>query len=67
MPKGDRQIHDSLTWKWWLAEFVPKLRYDASTDRKSWRINFFGRRDPGTDPILHDSVWTLPSRVDAQR
>ncbi|MBB6413804.1 T6SS phospholipase effector Tle1-like catalytic domain-containing protein [Mesorhizobium sangaii] len=58
--KYDLPIHDSMTWKWWVAEFVPKRRYDASTDHKGWRVNLFGRRDPGPDPILHDSVWTLP-------
>lgn len=57
--RGELSIHDSLTWKWWLAEFVPKRRYDATTGRKGWRINLFGRRDPGADPILHDSVWLL--------
>ena len=57
--RDELSIHDSLTWKWWLAEFVPKRRYDATTGRKGWRINLFGRRDPGADPLLHDSVWLL--------
>ena len=61
--KHDRPIHDSLTWKWWAAEFVPKLRYDASTGRKVWCFNFFGRRNPGLNPIVHDSVWTLSGYV----
>ncbi|MGO7919431.1 DUF2235 domain-containing protein [Rhizobium ruizarguesonis] len=58
--KHNLSIHDSLTWKWWAAEFVPRHRYDASTGRKGWRFNLFSRRNPGADPILHDSVWTLP-------
>lgn len=27
----DLPVHASLTWKWWLAEFVPKRRYNHST------------------------------------
>jgi uncharacterized protein (DUF2235 family) len=54
-------VHDSLTWKWWVAEYVPKLRYDSSTGRKSWSFKPFSRRNPGPSPILHDSVWTLPN------
>ncbi len=55
----DLSVHDSLTWKWWAAEFVPKRHYDSLTGRKSWRVNFFRRREPGPDPIVHDSVWGL--------
>ncbi|MGN7713717.1 T6SS phospholipase effector Tle1-like catalytic domain-containing protein [Agrobacterium radiobacter] len=54
-------VHDSMTWKWWPAEYLPKLRYDSSTGRKSWSIKPFTRRNPGPNPILHDSVWTLPN------
>ncbi|QEL22937.1 DUF2235 domain-containing protein [Bosea sp. F3-2] len=57
--KNDLPIHDSLTWKWWFAELVPKRRYDISTGGKSWRLNLFGRRNPGANPVLHDSAWTL--------
>ncbi|MGR9249471.1 T6SS phospholipase effector Tle1-like catalytic domain-containing protein [Rhizobium leguminosarum] len=52
-------IHNSLTWKWWAAEFLPKRRYNASTGRKSWSLKAFSRRNPGANPILHDSVFTL--------
>ncbi|PND26040.1 hypothetical protein CN933_17765 [Sinorhizobium sp. M4_45] len=58
---GALTVHDSLTWKWWPAEYVPKLRYDSSTGRKSWSFKPFSRRNPGPSPILHDSVWTLPN------
>jgi uncharacterized protein (DUF2235 family) len=56
---NNRPLHRSLTWKWWAAEFVPKRRYDAATGKTSWRCNFFRPRDPGSAPIIHDSVWTL--------
>ncbi|NTG04945.1 DUF2235 domain-containing protein [Agrobacterium rhizogenes] len=54
------KIHNSLTWKWWPAEFVPKRHYDKDTDSKGWRINFFRRRWLGNQPVIHDSAWILP-------
>ncbi|MEZ2127645.1 MULTISPECIES: DUF2235 domain-containing protein [unclassified Sinorhizobium] len=56
---NDLPIHESLTWKWWGAEFVPKRRFDSLTGRKGWRFNVFRRRDPGPNPIVHDSAWML--------
>jgi uncharacterized protein (DUF2235 family) len=31
--------HESLTWKWWLAEFFPKLRYREGTKRRMPSLN----------------------------
>lgn len=57
--KHDLPVHDSLTWKWWGAEFLPKRHFDSSDGRKRWHFNFFYPRQPGSNPIVHDSVWAL--------
>lgn len=60
-PNTTGKMHESLTWKWWPAEFVPKRYYDRRTNSETWRINFFRRRNLGKRPVLHDSVWQIPN------
>lgn len=37
-------VHESLTWKWWLAEVVPKLVYHPERKFRVPQIGFWGRR-----------------------
>src|SRR5207302_1781947 len=43
-PDPAAAMHESLTWKWWPAEFVFKRHYDARTGKTGHRMNLFRRR-----------------------
>lgn len=49
--------HESLTWPWWPAEFVPKRHWDRERRRPEWRANLFRRRTLGPAPCVHDAAW----------
>lgn len=50
-------LHESLTWKWWPAEFVPKKYYDRKTGKQSLRMNLFRRREIPDAPLVHESAY----------
>ncbi|MGE0723662.1 MAG: DUF2235 domain-containing protein [Alphaproteobacteria bacterium] len=58
-PSPKATMHESLTWKWWPAEYVPKKRWDAATGRARWQIYNFKRREPGRRPVVHDAAWEV--------
>ncbi len=44
-PPNPKSIHESLTGKWKLVEFVPRRAFNSKKKRKAWRLpNFFKRR-----------------------
>jgi uncharacterized protein (DUF2235 family) len=53
----DAPIHESLTFPWWPAEFVPKKHYDWRTRKTGHRMNLFRRRAIPSSPAIHDSVF----------
>lgn len=59
-PSASARMHESLSWKWRLAEFVPKRHFDKGTARETWRINRSRRREFGPSPVVHDSAWQVP-------
>ena len=47
--------NESLTWKWWLPEFWPRLRYSKRWKRNLPSLGLFrSRKTPGA--VLHESV-----------
>lgn len=56
----DARIHDSMTPRWRIAEFVPKRYWDKQRKEEIWRLNLFQRRDMGKAPIVHDVAWQIP-------
>ncbi|MGE3650400.1 MAG: DUF2235 domain-containing protein, partial [Reyranellaceae bacterium] len=52
-PGADR--HESLTWKWWWAEYVPKRRWNGK--RWTWHIYNFSRRSYPATTVVHDAAW----------
>jgi uncharacterized protein (DUF2235 family) len=53
------QLHDilgKLHW-WWIAEYVPKQRYDYTTHKTSWRINAGSRRTIPPASFVHASAY----------
>ena len=56
LPPWANQQHESLDWKWWLAEFFPKTR-KCPNCRIPWPyINFFRHRSVQEGAELHRSV-----------
>nr|WP_236961028.1 DUF2235 domain-containing protein [Methylobacterium durans] len=51
---GTGAMHESLTWRWWPAEFLPKRHFDGS--RRTWerRMNLFRRRTLPRGALVHE-------------
>ncbi len=56
-PDVDGPMHESLTWTWWPAEFVPKPHYDWRTGHTEHRMNLFRRRTVPPGALVHTSVF----------
>lgn len=50
-------MHQSLTFWWRLAEFVPKKHWDAKTGKTRFRPNLFRHRHFTTAPDIDESAW----------
>ena len=56
-------LHVSLTWAWWLIEFLPTQRYSFADHQKHWRLSLGSPRGVLRDAAqpfvyLHESVIT---------
>lgn len=51
------QIHNSLTFAWWPAEFVLKKHYDWKTGKSGRRMNLFRRRTIPPGSCIHESAF----------
>ena len=56
-PDPNAKLHNSDTWPWWPAEFVPKKHWNQSKQRYEWRPNLFRRRKFTPSPVVDDSAW----------
>jgi len=56
-PNATADLHTSLTWKWWLAEFLPKRHHDSISGKNSWRMNLFRRRYIPPGSAVHDAAF----------
>ncbi len=50
------KLHNSLTWMWWLLEFLPHSHYDPTAKKVKWRIPFGARRTIPPDTVFHEAV-----------
>ncbi len=55
-PAWANRQHESLNWKWWLAEFMPKWRWDWVRKKTLPYVNRFRRRVVPEDAELHRSL-----------
>lgn len=55
-PDPRAKIHNSLTFVWWLMEFLPHKYYDFAEKRAKWRIPLGARRTIPDGSVLHASV-----------
>lgn len=53
-PRG--MLHNSLTFAWWLIEFLPHSYYDSDQRKVKWRIPLGARRFIPEDSVLHATV-----------
>jgi uncharacterized protein (DUF2235 family) len=56
-PDSKAPMHESLTPKWWVAEFIPKRHYDWTTQRETKRMNLFHRRTIPSNSFVHQSAF----------
>jgi uncharacterized protein (DUF2235 family) len=56
-PDPNASLHESLTWPWWPAEFIPKKHWDKDSGKTQWRPNLFRRRHFSAAPIIDDRAW----------
>ena len=56
LPVWAGQQHESLDWRWWLAEFLPKMRMNKQSGTKLPHLNLFRHRTVSEGTLLHRSV-----------
>ena len=56
-PNSKDVMHQSLTWKWWAAEFIPKRHYDWKSHKDGKRPNLFCRRTIPDGSLIHTSAY----------
>jgi len=56
LPNPGAPIHNSLTWMWWILEFIPHSYYDRILKRVKWRIPLGAERTIPEGSVLHESV-----------
>jgi len=56
-PDPTAKMHKSLKKFWYLAEFIPKRRYDQRKQRWHRRPNLFRRRVFPPEPMVHESAF----------
>lgn len=58
-PDPGQKIHNSLTFSWWLPEFLPHSYYDSVAKKTRWRIPLGARRFIPDGSVLH---WTVEEK-----
>ena len=56
-PDPQAKMHESLTAKWWAAEFIWKRHYDQTRQKDGRRINLFRRRTLPKASLIHESAY----------
>ena len=54
------KLHDSMTFLWAIAEFIPKRHWNFDTRKWEWRMNLFRRRIMPETPLVHRIAWDIP-------
>jgi uncharacterized protein (DUF2235 family) len=55
-PDPGTRVHNSLTFWWWLLEFLPHSYYDIVAKKAKWRIPLGARRTIPEGSVLHSTV-----------
>jgi uncharacterized protein (DUF2235 family) len=55
-PDPTLKIHNSLTFLWWILEFLPHTYYDPTLKKALWRIPLGARRFISPQSVVHETV-----------
>jgi uncharacterized protein (DUF2235 family) len=55
-PDPKAKTHNSLTFRWWLLEFLPHSYFDPVLKKAQWRFPLGARRLISTQSVVHASV-----------
>jgi uncharacterized protein (DUF2235 family) len=55
-PDPKSPINNSLTWAWWILEFLPHSYYDPVAKKAKWRIPLGQRRIIPEGSVVHETV-----------
>ena len=53
-------LHNSMSFIWSIAEFIPKKHWNFKAGRWEWRMNLFRRRTLPEAPVVHRVAWAIP-------
>lgn len=56
-PDPNAKLHNSLTWPWWPAEFIPKKHWSQAKQKYEWRPNLFKRRSLPPASLVDEAAW----------
>ena len=56
-PDPQAEMHESLTAKWWAAEFIPKRHYNNQRKEEERRMNLFRRRTIPAGSLIHEAAY----------
>ena len=56
-PDPNARLHNSETWPWWVAEFIPKKHWNRDEQRYERRANLFRRRRLTISPAVAETAW----------
>jgi hypothetical protein len=56
-PDPRAMMHESLTAKWWAAEFIPKRHYNWAKKQEERRMNLFRRRTIPAGSLIHEAAY----------
>lgn len=65
-PNAKADMHESLTAKWWAAEFIPKRHYDWKRQHEDRRMNLFRRRTISPGALIHQSAYDRGAEYSAR-
>jgi uncharacterized protein (DUF2235 family) len=55
-PNPAQPVHNSLTWTWWILEFLPHRYYDAKDKKIHWHLPLGRSRVIPAGSVFHQSV-----------
>ena len=60
-PPPFHELHNSLTWNWWVCQFLPQQYYDKDDGQINWRVPFWTPRELPDQALVH---YTAVQRLD---
>ncbi len=55
-PAPFHKLHNSLTWKWWILQFLPQQYYDKDDAQINVRVPFWAPRELPDQALVHSTA-----------